>query len=214
MTIFNPNIPQPGDQLSDSQVDLLNNNLALDAAFGVDHYPFSSVTNSGMHNKIDTPLIVNNPTTPTGHPYTATGIPAMYAMQDSANIGVIDYSMPAGNLSTLSVPLVPTPLTKLQSSITPFSLASATSVALLDFTGITSALCIVYAGTTTVVNNFSSVMSSIVYWQSSQFYIQSKLTTTFLSLVGSGSVLSLFNNYNGGAANNVVWTLEFLRITQ
>ena len=56
MTIFNPNIPQPGDQLSDSQVDLLNNNLALDAAFGVDHYPFSSVTNSGMHNKIDTPF--------------------------------------------------------------------------------------------------------------------------------------------------------------
>jgi hypothetical protein len=72
----------------------------------------------------------------------------------------------------------------------------------------------VYAATTTVVNNYSSSMSSIVYWQSSQFYIQNKLSTTFLSLVGSGSVLSLFNNYNGGAANNVVWTLEFLRITQ
>jgi len=49
---FNPNIPQPTDKLSNSQVDLLNNNIALDATFGVDHIPFSTASNNGFHKVV------------------------------------------------------------------------------------------------------------------------------------------------------------------
>lgn len=55
MPTFNSNIPQPGDFLSDSQVDLLNNNKALDAVYDRNHYKFSnnvSVT-QGKHKFVE-----------------------------------------------------------------------------------------------------------------------------------------------------------------
>lgn len=51
---FNPNIPQSTDDLSDSQGDLLQNNLALDASFGRDHLPFSNLTaDNGKHKFVE-----------------------------------------------------------------------------------------------------------------------------------------------------------------
>ena len=50
---FNQNIPQPTDKLSNSQVQFLANNLALDASFGVDHTTFSNATaTNGFHTVI------------------------------------------------------------------------------------------------------------------------------------------------------------------
>lgn len=55
MPTFNPNIPQPGDFLSDSQVDLLNNNKALDSVYDRNHYKFSvnNITTQGKHKFVE-----------------------------------------------------------------------------------------------------------------------------------------------------------------
>ena len=55
MSNFNPNIPQPGDFLSDSQVDLLNNNKALDAVYDRNHYKFSNnnAVTKGKHKFVE-----------------------------------------------------------------------------------------------------------------------------------------------------------------
>ena len=48
---FNKNIPQPTDRLSQSQQDLLNNNLQLNTSFGVNHFPFDDLTaDNGKNN--------------------------------------------------------------------------------------------------------------------------------------------------------------------
>jgi hypothetical protein len=51
---FNPAIPQPNDLLSNSQGDLLTNNISLDASFSVNHLPFSDLTvNNGKHTFVE-----------------------------------------------------------------------------------------------------------------------------------------------------------------
>lgn len=59
--VFNPNIPRPTDLLSTSQGDLLANNAALDASFGRNHVPFSTVTNNGKHSFIEMPVSAGIP---------------------------------------------------------------------------------------------------------------------------------------------------------
>lgn len=50
MSVYNPNIPQPGDLLDVSQADLLKNFGQLDTSFGADHYKFSDPSgNNGFH---------------------------------------------------------------------------------------------------------------------------------------------------------------------
>jgi hypothetical protein len=52
--VFKNNIPQPSDNMSDSQVDLLNNFGQLDTSFGVNHYKFSDLTaNNGKHSFVE-----------------------------------------------------------------------------------------------------------------------------------------------------------------
>ncbi len=50
---YNPNIPNPGDLLSDSQSQLKNNFQALDNIFAKDHFEFSdSTANKGFHKQV------------------------------------------------------------------------------------------------------------------------------------------------------------------
>ena len=49
---FNQNIPQATDRISDSQGQLLGNNMQVDTAFGVDHTKFSVNSNVGMHKQV------------------------------------------------------------------------------------------------------------------------------------------------------------------
>lgn len=49
---YNPNIPLPGDFLSDSQPQLRNNFSVANTAFGIDHTPFTGVTNQGFHKPV------------------------------------------------------------------------------------------------------------------------------------------------------------------
>lgn len=51
---YQKNIPQPDDFLSESQEDLLNNFLRMDASFRTDHVPFNDA-NQGKHNHVQLP---------------------------------------------------------------------------------------------------------------------------------------------------------------
>ncbi len=61
---FNPNIPQPTDDLSDSQGQILTNFSSCNTSFGVNHYAFSDVTaNNGKHKFMQMPQQVAAPVT-------------------------------------------------------------------------------------------------------------------------------------------------------
>lgn len=66
MSSFNPNIPNAGDLLSDSQPELKTNNQALDNVFFINHYKFSDTTgNKGKHRWVEMPSLgVNVPPNP------------------------------------------------------------------------------------------------------------------------------------------------------
>jgi len=49
---FNPNIPQPNDLISASQAQIQTNFSQADTAFGIDHTPFSTLANQGLHKKV------------------------------------------------------------------------------------------------------------------------------------------------------------------
>lgn len=54
---FKNNIPQPTDDLSVSQGDLLGNMQQLDTSFDIDHFTFSNLTaNNGKHRKVTMPV--------------------------------------------------------------------------------------------------------------------------------------------------------------
>ncbi len=53
---YDPNIPQPTDDLSDSQVQLLANFQQLDTSFGINHFQYSDASSdNGKHKKLDFP---------------------------------------------------------------------------------------------------------------------------------------------------------------
>src|SRR3990167_4213269 len=55
--VFKSNIPQPTDDLSDIQQDLLANNQQLDTSMGKNHYPFTDLTAAnGKHKFVQMPI--------------------------------------------------------------------------------------------------------------------------------------------------------------
>lgn len=204
MSTFNGNIPQPGDELEDSQQDLLNNNLQLDTSFGVDHYNFSDGTaNNGKHTEVTTP-------DQAAHVSTAADEPKLYAMRDAAtppNVPVIQYSRGGSDA-------VPTPVTNLQSPATPIILgASGNTTNVLDCAGITRAIFMLYAFDTTATNSRST---TLVFWSGS-FKIVPLLSDSGaarLTATNTGDILQLKNSTGtpGFALNNVYWTLDMLRL--
>ena len=204
MSIFLPNIPQPNDSLDFSQGQLLSNNLGLDTVFGVDHYTFSNASASkGMHNKVTTPLIVG-----AVHPTTTTN-PVIYGMQDSALLGVLQYSRGLNNA-------VPTPLTSLQSPSTPIVLAPSTNSNIFDFTG----LSLAYGSL--VILNQDTPASGLARVATYQFVFgtASGLELTLISRAASrlsagvaGNVLIVSNTSPATITfSNVYWTMQFQRI--
>lgn len=122
---YNPNIPNPTDLLSNSQGQIKTNFSTANTSFGVDHYAFDNATpNNGFHNKVTTPLIAGS-----AHPTTTTN-PIFYAMQDTVNLGVLQYSRGPSNMW-------PTPVTCFQSSSSPISILNGATANILDFTGVT-----------------------------------------------------------------------------
>lgn len=192
---FNPNVPQPGDLLSKSQNDLLNNNSALNSVFGIDHFSFSNATaNSGFHQKVTTPAIGAVPATTTN--------PIFYAFSPYAQIGVIHYSRGPSNA-------VPTPLTTLQSSSSPISLSPLASTPVLSTAGITTIYGIA-VGTNADTSAGLQQQIAIVTYNAGTFIISNIFNSNF-RFQGSGTDLALFNN-TALTFNNVYWTLQILRV--
>lgn len=79
---FNPQIPQPKDILSDSQLDLLTNFTQLNAVYGTtgDHVPFNASSGLGKHNKVTFLSQGNDPDTDA--PTTRENEIAIFALED------------------------------------------------------------------------------------------------------------------------------------
>ena len=194
MSLFIPTIPQPGDNLDFSQGQLLSNNSGLDTVFGIDHYKFSDATvNKGFHKQVTSP-------NQGSHPATAAN-PLFYGMQDSANLGVIQYSRGPNNA-------VPTPVTMLQSSSTPIILAPSATTNVFDFTGLTRAFAIV-SGADTVTPNAQSMW--YIVWTGAVIQAPIAIINGVLKAVISGNILQLKNIHPTNTYSNVYWTLQFLR---
>lgn len=198
--VFKSGIPLPGDNLANvSQSDLLNNMQSLDSVYGTDHYAFSNLSaNAGYHNTVTTPLIVGGV-----HPTTTTN-PVFYGMQDSTNLGVLQYSkMPTVN--TLQPPAA-SPVTYFQSSINPISLAAGATLNVFDFTGIARAMGLLYSMDTTVATN--KVITFFV-WNGTNISTFVLGNTGLLTQV-SGSIIQIKNV--GVSTDNIIWTLDFKRL--
>lgn len=199
MSLFLPLIPQPSDNLDFSQGQLLSNNQGLDTVFGIDHTLFSDATaNKGFHNKVTTPKASSAPTTTTN--------PIFYAYQDSANVGVIQYSRGPGNV-------VPSPVTYLQSSATGITLAANTTLTIFSFTGLARSLAVLYMVDYETINLVASPgCGSFVVWDGTTVY-----STDFAARGGSLQTFSSGSNLvirNTSATNmtKIFWSLQFLRL--
>lgn len=54
--VYNPNIPNAGDLLSNSQGQIKSNFSVANTAYGVNHFPFTDTTaNAGKHIKVELP---------------------------------------------------------------------------------------------------------------------------------------------------------------
>ncbi len=193
MSLFIPTIPQPGDNLDFSQGQLLSNNGGLDTVFGVDHYKFSDATvNKGFHKQVTSPNQVS-------HPASAAN-PLFYGMQDSANLGVLQYSRGPNNA-------VPSPVTFLQSSASPITLAPSGTTNVIDFTGLPRAFGIISVGDTGALPT-----GSIWYiiWTGSLLFRVAILGGAFQA-TSSGNILQIKNITPSTTYNNVYWTFQLLR---
>ncbi len=57
MPLFDPTIPQPGDFVSDSQQNLLDNNVALNDSFSVNHIPLNQASHNGKHKFVQMRIV-------------------------------------------------------------------------------------------------------------------------------------------------------------
>lgn len=193
------NKPQASDILSDSQVDLFNNNNAIDDSFGDDHYAASDLTaNNGKHR-------VNTTPTQLAHPTTVDDI-KFYAMEDSATIGPLQYTKNANDQ-------VPTPITCLQSSSSGITLANSQVTNVLDFTGVI--FC--FGRVTTLGNilpaNTASGNMAFFGWTGSAGFISNLSSSSLLSFRFSGSALQIINSgLISATIDKISWTLTFDRI--
>lgn len=202
---YNPNIPMANDDLSDSQPQLFNNFSIADTSFGVDHYKFSNLSgNTGKHNQITTPIFVDNP--PTGlPPVTAANEPKAYAFQDSANVGVLQYSRGPSNA-------VPSPITLLQSTSAAIVLLNTGTTNVLDFTGLARAFCMLYLSEMSINPSINNNVYFVI-WTGSALVLQ-RLSSgaSGLTAQASGNILQIRNG-SGVTLSNIYWTLEPLRLS-
>ncbi len=198
MALYDPLVPTGFVDLDTDYANLQNNFQELDNVYGIDHVKYSVITNTGFHNKVTTPDQVTAPVTVTN--------PVFYALQLNTAVGLLQFSRGANNAP-------PTPLTKLYSSDTGFSITSAMDVSVLDLTGFS--LAIIRAnvvGTYNTIGSAPGLNEAEVYWDGTTLLVQN-INNTFNRIfwVDVGNVLTL--RWTGaGGATNVFWALEIVRI--
>ena len=195
--MFKNSIPQPTDNLSDSQADLLGNMQQLDTSFGVDHYAFSDLTaNNGKHNKITTPLIVGGV-----HPTTSASELKFYAMQDLAAIGLLQYSRGVSDAP-------PSPVTYVQSPSVATVIPNNSSVTIIDLNGITSA-----AGTLFIYGTLppSLFIQDCTFYFANNIFVLSNTSSSVVIGSAVGTALRISNG-NPSLPANTFWSIKFHRI--
>lgn len=210
---FVANLPQPTDFLSNSQEDLRQNNLQLDASFGIDHYTFSNATaDNGKHNQVTTPKIIG-----AAHPTTSATDMKFYCMQDTANIGLLQYSRGWDTAGAISG--VPSAVSYVQSPNAPQVLADAVNsfISILDFTGITNYAIgkIVICNAQDAPRNY--MMEKTFLWRGGvNIMTFQEVFDTFpndVKLQMNGNVMRLNRtNTVSNSVFNVYWSIQFYRI--
>lgn len=196
---YNTLIPRPTDLLSTSQSDIQNNFLQANTSFGIDHYTFDSLpANNGKHNLVTTPLIVGS-----AHPATSVNEPKMYAMQDSAPLGVLNYSRGGNNAP-------PTPLTSLHSPTAPITLANNSVTNVLDASGLTLVFALLTAISTSTTG---TSLAYILIWNGTSWRQIDLGSSSGLSLATSVNTIQI-KNTSGGSLNDIFWTLDLFRINK
>jgi hypothetical protein len=194
MSGYLSNIPQPSQLQSVSQGQFLTNFGILNSSYGIDHYDYTTTgANTGFHHQVTTPARIG------GAPAIGS-TPILYAIQATANTGLIQYSL--GN--TLSGPA--TPLTSMQSPSAGVLVGNNNTVNVFNFTGVTQAIAMVYmsAGTSEAYIN-----SALVAYYSGTVVVKAN-TGTGLTASASGQNL-IITNTTGGSVT-IYWTLQFIRI--
>lgn len=207
--VYTRNQPVGSDDLDISQPFLTTNTNAADDSFGVDHYKFSDATsNNGFHNTVTTPVFVDNP--PTGLPPVTVAIPKLFGFQNSANIGILQYSK--GPTTNPLEPTVPTPLTCLQSRSAGFTIANAATIDILDFTGSPGVIAKLYAASMSA--GIPAKLEALVVWNGLSISIINQYFPGGLTAISGGMSGEILRIQNGNVAtlNSVVWTLDFMRI--
>ena len=198
MPLYQPLIPTGLVDLDEDYQNIQGNFEQLNIVYGTDHYPFDNATpNQGFHNIVTTPAFVDNPAT--GLPPVTTTNPKLYAFQQYAALGVLQYSRGPNSA-------VPTPLTSIHSSATPIVLTPATTTNVLDFTGFSFAM-----GTLSAFNAVGAKRSITqpIFWSANAF--ATFISQTGLVATSSGNILQILNN-TGGTQSDVYWTLQLIRV--
>lgn len=207
-------IPQPNDDLSVSQGNLLLNFQSCNTSFGIDHYPFTDLTsNDGKHNQVTTPII-----SPNAYPTTATAEPKFFAFAESQAgstlpLGALQYSRGPSNM-------VPSFVTMIQSPITPITLAALAKTNIIDFTGLTDVQFLVYGASVNGINPLSGTFMATGHY----FIIAGTkyIRTVGLNPAGSpspvfidgGNGILQMQNTSSSTSFSFTWTLQILRIAQ
>lgn len=203
--VYQPLIPLPTDLLSTSQGDIKTNFTAANTIFGVDHYAFDNATASkGFHNTVTTPLIVG-----AAHPAAATEA-VFYAMQPTANVGLLHFSKAPATNSPAPIPSI---VTTRQSGPVAISLLKnqGSFGNVLNVAGLARLCCLLS------VSNYLATRDHCLFfisWDSG--------TTTFLftplvpgskfTVTNSGTTFRLSNTSTTTDYTQVFWTLQFFRL--
>ncbi len=199
MTVYQPLIPTGTVNLDVDYLNIQGNFQQANVVYGTDHYPFDNATSDqGFHNQVTTPPYVASP--PTGLPPATAANPILYSFQQYPALGVLQYSRGPSNA-------VPSAITNLNSSSTGINLIAGATTNVLDFTGFSFAICVLYAVNAVVAPNFTNVTQPI-YWSNNAF---NTFSSGALIATNSGNILQVKNN-SPGTFTNVFWTLQIIRV--
>ncbi len=202
--VFNNQIPQPNNRLSDSQGQLLSNNQALNTWSNVDHYQLIDGTaNSGKHKVTHWPDQVTDPA-------TAANEPAMYA-KAVTSLDVLQFSRVGGSA-------VPSPVTYWQSPLAGITVGPNNTVAIMDMSSFTFAFGHVITGATTV--NVTATpglaLSFDFMWigatNTATFFNTGSGSNPSLTPVQTGNVIEI-KNVNVQSLAGLRYTLILYRLT-
>lgn len=161
MTVYTPNIPQPGDNPSDSQDQILENFQTLETLYGTsgDHYSWTNTApgESSRHAKVTFPGLPTASAPGNTLPTTTLGSAAMFGQtRDNQTTPFLtrDGLAPTAPLTNIW-PLMPI------KAYASFNVTGSSTGAILDSFNISSAVVSTVAGVVTVTFTITNAMRTV-----------------------------------------------------